>query len=73
MRSPERWDWAKTILWVAFAIAVIPNTVDAFAAPDGEAWTVAKFVLSTLFVLALLYWLYALVVYRPRRQDSPST
>ena len=55
MTSKGRTERLGDLLWIAFALAVVPNTLASFdVAPDGDWWTVVRIVLSTLFVIALL-------------------
>lgn len=55
MTSKGRTERLGDLLWLAFGLAVIPNTLAAFGvAPDGDWWGVVRFVLSTVFVIALL-------------------
>ena len=48
------------LCWVAFAAALVPNTVEAFTSPAGLWWDVLRWLLSAAFGAALL----ALVVDR---------
>ena len=55
MTSKGRTERLGDLLWIAFALAVIPNTLAAFdVAPDGDWWRVVRIVLSTVFTLTLL-------------------
>ena len=65
-------DWGRTerlgdLLWIAFGLAVVPNTLDSFGvAPEGDWWIVVRAVLSTLFVIVLVAYLAALLGERRR-------
>jgi hypothetical protein len=64
-RRREAWD----TLVIAWGTATIPNALEAFGvAPSGWAWTALRAVLSTLFLLALVAWLVALVRERRARE-----
>jgi hypothetical protein len=44
----------EALCWLAFATAITPNTIDAFANPSGDWWQPLRIGLSTVFVLVLL-------------------
>ena len=55
MTSEARTERLGNLLWIAFAVAVIPNTLASFdVAPEGDWWRIVRIVLSTVFVLTLL-------------------
>jgi hypothetical protein len=57
------------LLWIAFGLAVVPNTLDAFgAAPEGDWWTAVRAVLSTVFTIVLIAYLAARLRGRRRRR-----
>ena len=55
MSADQRWERAKGLLVWAFLLAILPNTVEAFADPDGWLWSAVRYLLSALFILALGY------------------
>lgn len=67
MSGAEHWERAKSWVVTAFFVAILPNAVEAGTDVDGWLWTTIRFTLSAVFVTALVYWLVALVVFRPRR------
>lgn len=57
------------LVWIAFALAVVPNTLESFGAPpDNDWWTVVRVVLSTLFAIALVAYLAGRCGARRRRR-----
>jgi hypothetical protein len=54
---PER---LGNLLWIAFGLAVVPNTLNSFGvAPEGDWWTVIRAALSTFFVVVLVAYVAA--------------
>jgi hypothetical protein len=54
----ERWKSTRTLrleglCWLALALAVLPNAIDALASPAGSWWDLLRACLSAVFVLAL--------------------
>lgn len=46
------------LVWIAFALAVVPNTLNSFdVAPEGDWWAVVRAGLTTLFVIVLVAYL----------------
>lgn len=70
MSWAEHWERAKACFLIAWALAVIPNAVDATGALDGWLWTVFRVGVSTLWLAAFFYWLLALVQHKLRRIDA---
>jgi hypothetical protein len=69
MTDRGRTERLETLLWVAFALAVVPNTLNSFdVAPDGDWWTVVRAALSTFFVLVLIAYLVSRFRERSRRR-----
>ena len=55
MTDGGRTERLRTLLWIALALAIVPNTLNSFeVAPEGGWWDVLRFCLSTLFVIALV-------------------
>lgn len=50
----DRTEALKGCLLLAWGLAIVPNTIEAFGGPDGDWWQVFRIGLSTLFVLALV-------------------
>lgn len=68
MTDRGRTEQLGDLLWVAFALAVVPNTLNSFdVAPQGEWWTVVRSALSTLFVIVLIAYLAGRIGERRRR------
>lgn len=44
---------------ITFSIALMLNAVEAWADPDGAAWSVVRRTVSVAFALALMWWLYS--------------
>jgi hypothetical protein len=50
----ERTEALKGCLLLAWALAIVPNTIEAFGGPEGEWWQALRLGLSALFVMALV-------------------
>jgi len=50
----ERTEALKGCLLVAWALAIVPNTIEAFGGPEGDWWQALRLGLSALFVLVLV-------------------
>jgi hypothetical protein len=70
--SRVRWERAKLLLSVAWAIAIVPNVVEAFTDVDGAWWSALRYGLSTLFLLVAIYCV-VLWLQRPRRGRASGT
>jgi hypothetical protein len=70
MSWAEHWERAKTWFLIAWALAVIPNAVDAAGQLDGLLWNAFRVAVSTLWVATLVYWLVALVQHKVRHVDA---
>jgi hypothetical protein len=53
MRRSRRTATLDGVALLAFAVAITPNTIEAFADPGGAAWATLRVVVSTIFVVAL--------------------
>lgn len=57
------------LLWIAFALAVVPNTLNAFeVAPEGDWWNAVRVALSTFFAIVLIAYLASRLAERGRRR-----
>ena len=59
--------WERLVL--AWAVAVIPNALVAFGVEFSGGWMVVRYVLSAIFVVALVAFLLALWQERSARHD----
>jgi hypothetical protein len=68
MTDRTRTERLGDLLWVAFALAVVPNTLNSFeVAPQADWWAVVRAALSTLFVIVLIAYLAGRIGERRRR------
>jgi hypothetical protein len=49
-----RTDALKGCLLLAWALAIVPNTIEAFGGPEGDWWQALRAGLSALFALAFV-------------------
>ena len=47
-------------LLTAWAVAIVPNTVDAFGVDLNGGWLIVRIVLSVVFTIALVAWIVAM-------------
>ena len=47
-------------LLIAWAVAIVPNTVDAFGVDLNGGWLIVRIVLSVVFTIALVAWIVAM-------------
>jgi hypothetical protein len=66
MRS-ERTEALKSCLLLAWALAIVPNTIEAFGGPEGDWWRALRLGLSALFVLAFVAFVASRLTDRRRR------
>ena len=64
MTRADHWERAKEWLPAAFALAILPNAVEAFTDVDGGLWHAVRICLSTVFCAVLVYWLVSLARHR---------
>jgi hypothetical protein len=50
----SRTEALTALFLLAWALAIVPNAVEAFGGPDGAWWQLLRLGLSALFVLAVL-------------------
>ncbi len=58
----------QVVFWIALALAITPNTIDAFADPSPPWLRPTRFAASTLFLLAAVALAVSTVADRKRRQ-----
>jgi hypothetical protein len=65
--SSERTEALRGYLLLAWAPAIVPNTIEAFGGPEGDWWRALRLGLSSLFVLALVAFVASRLADRRRR------
>ena len=65
--SSERTETLRGYLLLAWALAIVPNTIEAFGGPGGDWWRAVRLGLSALFVLALVAFAASRLADRRRR------
>ena len=65
--SSERTETLRGYLLVAWALAIAPNTIEAFGGINGDWWRALRLGLSALFVLALVAFAASRVADHRRR------
>ena len=52
--TSDRTEALKGCLLLAWALAIVPNTIEAFGGPEGDWWKGLRLGLSAVFVLVLV-------------------
>jgi len=69
MKSLDR---ATTVLLGVFALGVVLNAVQSIFGLQSSAWSTFRWVTGSLFVLALMWWIYVKIQDRRSHRASDS-